>query len=192
MYRWMRNTHLFLGLFTFLFLLVYAVSSVQMAHNQWFSTRPTVSESRISIPAENGASARVAARFLMDQHHLRGELAQVRQAGSGFSFRIVRPGTVYEVDYSRAAGEAKVRTNVAGFMGMLNRIHHVGGLWHEYRLLNIWGVFVAVVSAGLILMALTGIYLWFMFHNERVIGAVLLAVSLAYSLTLMVLIRTAS
>ncbi len=192
MYRWMRNTHLFLGLFTFLFLMVYAVSSVQMAHNQWFSMKPAVSENRFSIPGESGSSARAVARRLMDQQHLRGELAQVRQTGAGFSFRIIRPGTVCEVDYSRAAGEAKVRTSVTGFMGMLNRIHHVGGLWHDYPLLNIWGTFVAVVSAGLILLALTGIYLWFMFHNERVIGAVLLAVSLAYSLTLVVLIRTAS
>ena len=31
MYRWMRNSHLFLGLFCFLSVLVYGVSSVRMS-----------------------------------------------------------------------------------------------------------------------------------------------------------------
>ena len=191
MYQWMRNTHLFLGLFAFLSLLVYAGSSVQMAHNTWFSTKPAVTESRIAIPSEAASSARAVARELMDHHRLRGELAQVQQTAGGFNFRIVRPGSVYEVSYSPANGEAKVRTNTANFMGMLNRIHHLGGVWHEYSLLNVWGVFVGAVSATLILMGITGIYLWFKFYNERVIGLVLLVISLGYSITLMVLIRTA-
>ena len=39
MYKWIRNTHLLIGLFACLFLLMYGVSSVQMAHNKWFSNR---------------------------------------------------------------------------------------------------------------------------------------------------------
>lgn len=191
MYLWIRNTHLFLGLFCLLFVLVYGVSSVQMAHNTWFTMRPAVTETRVPIRAENNSNPRAAARQLMDEQHTSGELAQVRQTPAGFNFRIVRPGTVYEVSYSRQTGEAVVRTNRAGFMGMLNRIHHLGGVWHEYSLLNIWGVLVGIVSAALILMGLTGIYMWFHFHDERVIGAILLAVSLGYSVTLMVLIRMA-
>ena len=40
-------------------------------------------------------------------------------------------------------------------------------------------------------LGLTGIYMWFKLHTERVSGAVLLALSLSYSLTLIYLIRTA-
>ena len=43
----------------------------------------------------------------------------------------------------------------------------------------------------LVILALTGIYLWFKIHTERVIGSILLAVSLGFSLTLIMLIRTA-
>ena len=85
----------------------------------------------------------------------------------------------------------KIRTNVANFMGMMNRIHHVGGLWHDYTLTNVWGVFVGLISVMLIVLSLTGIYLWFKIHTERVIGVALLALSLSYSLTLIALIRTA-
>jgi hypothetical protein len=76
-------------------------------------------------------------------------------------------------------------------MGMLNRIHHVGGVWHEFTLTNIWGFFVGVVSVSLLVLGATGIYMWFKLHQERVIGTILLVVGLGYGLTLIVLIRTA-
>jgi hypothetical protein len=182
MYRYLRNTHLFTGLFCCLFLLMYGVSSVQMAHNRWFNLRPTVTEAEFPV---RGDSPRAIALELMADHGVRGELTQVREA----AFRIQRPGTVYEVQFG--GGTAKVKTNVAGFMGMLNRIHHVGGLWHEYTLTNVWAFFVGVVSAGLLILGGTGIYLWFKIHQERVIGTVLLVAGLAYGLTLVVMIRTA-
>jgi hypothetical protein len=191
MHRWLRNTHLFLGLFSFLFLLMYGASSVQMAHNSWFNTKPSVNESTVQVPGERAHDARAVARFLMDRHGVRGEIQQAQETEEGFRLRVMRPGTVYEVAYVRSTGEAKVRTNVANFIGMLNRLHHVGGLWHEFTLTNIMGVFVGMVSAALILLGLTGIYLWFKIYKERKIGAALLAVSLGYSLTLMVLMRIA-
>ena len=190
MYKWIRNTHLLIGLFACLFLLMYGVSSVQMAHNKWFSNRPAVTESEIALTTGVN-EARSVARELMDRHGLKGELAQVRQTGQSFNFRIVRPGTVYEVAYTPETGTAKVKTNVANFMGMLNRIHHIGGLWHDFTLTNIWAIFVGLISVALIVLSLTGIYLWFKIHTERVIGVILLTLSLGYSLTLIVLIRTA-
>src|SRR4051812_5114820 len=135
MYKFIRNTHLLIGLFCFLFLLMYGVSAVQMAHNRWFDNRPVVSESEYKLDA-GAADARAVARQLMDRHRLRGELAQVRKADGNLIFRIQRPGTVYEVSYAPASGAAKVKTNVANFIFMLNRIHHVGGLWHEFTLTN--------------------------------------------------------
>jgi hypothetical protein len=51
---------------------------------------------------------------------------------------------------------------------------------------------IGLVSGGLILLGATGIYLWFMNHSERAIGAVLVAINLGICVTLLVLIRTAS
>jgi hypothetical protein len=190
MYRWLRNTHLWLGMLAVLFLAMYGISSVQMAHNSWFTTRPTVTETTLALEP-GGANARAIARALMDRHGMRGEVQAVRAGGEKLAFRIARPGTVYEVEYTAASGEARIRTSRAGFIAMLNRIHHVGGLWHDYGLLNVWGVFVGLVSAGLIVLGATGIYLWFKIHSERSIGAVLLASSLVYGITVMILLRTA-
>jgi hypothetical protein len=188
-YRILRSIHLWLGGAAALYLLVYGVSAVQMAHHDWFTLRPQVTRGEIALSPAAAAEARPAARELMDLHGLRGELGDVRATANGFAFRVVRPGTVHAVTVDRAAGRARVETSVASFLGMLNRIHHVAGVRHEYGLLNAWGAFVVAVSVGLILLAATGIYLWFKMQRERRVGVVLLAVSLGYSLPLIIWMR---
>ena len=191
MHRLLRNTHLFLGLFSCAYLLMYGISAAQMGHRSWFKLQPTVTESRMTVPAEIVSNPRLVALELMNRNGLRGELRDLNVRDGGYSFSIVRPGTIHDVQHKEPGVEMVVRTNTAGFMAMLNRIHHAAGLWHEYWVINMWGVFVAVVSVALILLALSGIYLWFKIHAERRVGATLLTLSLGYSLTLMVLMRMA-
>jgi len=190
MYRWLRNTHLCLGLTLALFLLVYGVSSVQMAHN-WFSARPRTSDSVLPLTDEALSGPRPAARELMQRHGMRGEVSQIKESADGFAFSIMRPGTVYAISVKRAQPQASVRTSSANTIRMLNGIHHTAGLWHEYWLLDAWGMLVGLLSVGLVLLALTGIYLWFKIHSERVAGAILLIASLAYSLPLIIMMRLA-
>jgi len=187
MYRLIRNSHLFLGLFSFLFLMMYGFSAVQMAHPEWFSNKPLVNETAETIAPM--MDARQASRVLIDKYKWRGELGQVTVRREDIVFRVLRPGTVYEVTYAPVSGATKIKTNVANWIGMLNRIHHIGGLWHEFSLINVWSGFVALVSVSLILIAFSGICLWFKLHKERLIGSVLLAGGLIYGLGLLVLLR---
>ncbi len=184
MYRLLRDTHLLTGLFCGLFVLAYGLSAVQMAHNKWFSLKPRVSAQSYSIPAR--LDARAAARELMDRG-LGGDLRDV----AGTKFRIVRPGTVYDVRYDPATGTAEVKISRAGFWGILNRLHHARGFWHEYAPMNVWGGFVAFASLAMFLLGATGVYLWFRLCNERRIGVGIMVVSLAWSLTAAWLIRAA-
>lgn len=190
MYRLLRNTHLLLGLSCCLFLLMYGVSSVQMSHNTWFNLRPAVSTTEYTL-APGITDARAIANELISAHGLRGEVTQVRPGPTALSLTITRPGTVYQVEYTPAAGVAKVRDNHAGFMGMLNRLHHVNGVRHDYWLINIWGALVGIVSLALLTLGGTGIYLWFKIHRERIIGSILLAGGLGYGMTLLILLRRA-
>lgn len=189
MYLWLRNSHLAAGLFSVLFLLVYGVSAVQMAHHDWFKLKPTVTEERVSVRPELAENPRALARALMDERGLRGELGKIETTEQGFKFIISRPGTNYAIDYSRASGEAHVRTSVATFMGTLNRLHHAAGFWHPYPALQVWSGCVALVSLALLILGGTGIYLWFNLREERRVGIVLLALSLAYSLPLIFWMR---
>ena len=120
MYQKLRNVHLSTGLFCLAFLLMYGASAVQMAHRRWWPVRERGTEWSVRLPA-GSIDARVAARALA----IRGELAAIRISPGALRFRQVRPGTVHQVEYSAATGEAKVRETDAGFAGMLNALHQV-------------------------------------------------------------------
>jgi hypothetical protein len=189
MYRWLRNIHLVTGLFSVLFLLTYGLSSVQMAHKSWFSLQPRVTEVRIALGTKVRNSPRALARALVESGELYGGLDEVKETMDGYELRISRPGTEYEVSYSRATGQAKIRMSRANFMGLLNALHHVAGFSRGDALVKTWAAFVGLVSAGLIVLAVTGIYLWFKVYKERRVGVVLLGVSLCYSLVLAIYLR---
>lgn len=191
MYRWLRNTHLLLGLFAFLAVLMYGFSSIGFAHRAWLPVNPRVTVAHVILHTADRTNERAVARELMDERGMRGDLRDGKVTPAGFAFRIERPGVSYAVEYAKDTGEAMVTARTAPFMGIMTAIHKEHGLWHEDAVQNIWGAFLGIVSAALIGLALTGIYLWFKLHKERRIGLMLLAISLGFSATVIVLLGTA-
>ena len=189
-HRWLRDTHLLLGLFACATVLMYGVSSVQMVHRDWLPWRPTLVEQTVTL--DQGLSdGRILARALMSQHGLWGDLTEAAPTPDGLRVRIQRPGTGVEAVYAAASGETRLKINRAPFAGMIVALHHARGVTHESTAANLWGVLVGVVSVGLVVLGATGVYLWFKIHNERAIGGVILAVSLVFSLGLVTVIRAA-
>ena len=191
MYKIIRNVHLLLASFSLPFLIMYGVSAVQMSHSTWFQMKPAVVEREIPL-ATGQSDARLVAREIMSrQPDMKGELSNVQTTASGLTLRIVVPGTVHDVRYDRASGVARIKTSVAGAMGMLNRLHHWAGFWHEPLSMKAWAVFVAVVSMGLVLLGASGIYMWFTRRPERRLGIALLTVNLIFAITVLTLLRAA-
>jgi len=185
MYRTIRTLHLILGLVSSLFLLLYAVSALQMAHR--VKLHPTITQEDISLPA--GLAPRPVALQLMKTRGIDGEMGAVQTNAAGFRFNVTRPGAQWTVTYQPASGQAHLHTERRDFLGMLNRLHHLNGLRHDDLTLTAWGWALAIVSVFLIALGLTGVYLWFRLHNERRIGTILLAANLFISLLLMVMLR---
>ncbi len=186
MYKAIRNIHLLLASLSLPFLVTYGVSAVQMSHSKWFQMKPAVQERDFALnPGQ--ADARTIARDVM----VKGEISNVQANAAGVSLRIVVPGTVHDVKYDAASGNAHVKTSVAGIMGMLNRLHHWAGFWHEPASMKRWALAVAIVSAALMLLGATGIYMWFTRRAERRIGVALLAVNLAFAIVIIVMMRRA-
>ena len=128
--------HLLLASFGLPFLLMYAVGAVQMSHNAWFTMKPAVHEQQLSLRA--GSDAREVARDVFERAPaIRGELTDIQMTADAISLRVVLPGTVHEIRYDRASGATRVKTSIAGLMGMLNRLHHAAGLSHDYRSMNV-------------------------------------------------------
>jgi hypothetical protein len=191
MYTKVRAVHRLLASISLPFLLMYGVSAVQMAHGTWFTTRPEVRESRLAV-SPGLTDARAIAREVTSRvPAVRGELSNIKSTAAATSLRLVLPGTVHDVHYDRLSGVAQLKTSVAGTMGMLNRLHHAAGLWHEPLSLKAWGFVVALVSAALLLLGITGVYMWFARRTERVAGAVLLAINLVVVLALLATMRSA-
>jgi hypothetical protein len=186
----MRNIHLGLGLIFILMALIFAVSSLVIIYRPWLGrSSPRVSESTVRLSPEAAASARAAARELMADHAIKGDLRQIRESGDAVSFRIVRPGEVVEVKYGRSSGEAKINVQRHGALETLVQLHINHGLWHEYAPSNMWAAISLLTSAGLLLLGVTGIYLWFAHHSERLIGGILLGLGLSYGLIALILTR---
>jgi len=191
MYKVIRNIHLLLASFSLPFLLMYGVSAVQMSHSSWFEMKPSVVERQLSLSAGDMDARRVAREIMNRQPDMKGELSNVQSNETGLTLRIVVPGTVHEVRYERTSGVARIKTSVAGVMGMLNRLHHWAGFWHEPLSLKAWAAFVAIVSVGLLLLGASGIYMWFTRRPERRIGLALLAFNLVFAVSLLTLMRIA-
>lgn len=191
MYKSLRVIHLVLASLSLPFLLMYGISAVQMAHGTWFTLKPTVRESDFGLPPGLADARAVARAVTAREPRVRGEVTNIKPGAREISLRLILPGTVHEVRYQRESGQVHLKTSVAGVMGMLNRLHHAAGLWHEPLALRLWGWAVAVVSAALLLVGGTGMAMWFLRRSERRLGALLLALNLAVVMVLLGIMRHA-
>jgi hypothetical protein len=189
-YPSLRTIHLLCGVFAVPALVIYGVSAMQMAHSKWFAMKPTVTE--VEMPMSPGyTDGRQLAHDVMASRSIRGEIASVKQTKGGFEVRVTVPGTVHEIRYDGTGGRVRLKTSVAGFMGMLNRLHHAAGLGHEYLPLRLWGIFCGVVSLAILGLGVTGIWMWWLRKQERTLGLVLLSANLVFAITVLVMLRAA-
>lgn len=190
LYPALRTVHLLCGVFSVPVLAMYGLSAVQMAHSRWFVLKPAVSE--VDLPLERGyTDGRALARAVMARSGIRGEIRAIDATPGGFHVRIGVPGTEHEIRYERNTGAAHVRSSVAGFMGMLNRLHHAAGLWPQYAPLRWWGALCGVVSLATLGLGATGLWMWWIRGKERKWGLVLLAANTAFAIVVLAMMRSA-
>lgn len=188
-YPALRRIHLLAGTFAAAMLLMYGMSAVQMAHPAWVQLRPTVREWRADL-APGIDSGREVARELHSRG-VRGELSAVNRIAGGWSLTVGLPGAEHRITYRGGTGTAEIKTSTRGFLGVLNRLHHAAGFWHESRSMKLWAAMVALASLAVLLMGATGLWMWFSRRQDRVLGALLLAANLAFAFTVLALLRQA-
>jgi hypothetical protein len=188
MYRYLRTTHLVLGLLSGPFLLMYAASAIQMAHRSWFPIHATVRQETASV--RSGCdNPRALAHELMQREGWRGELIEVRRTAHALTFRIASVGTTHDVACEDARNKIEITTRTLGFVGVLNRMHHATGFWHSSSLMKTWAAVVALICVAIFGLGGSGLWLWLLRKSERRIGLVLLGANLAFSLTVLALLR---
>jgi hypothetical protein len=177
---WSRRLHIYIGLFPLFSLWLFTTSGIVLNHPNWriagfWSERRLISrEVRISRPADTEDLS--VCRNLLAQMGIRGEIAgKINHAGSGLiSFRVVRPGDMYDINTNLDSGLARIDQIHVNGWGVMNMLHSFTGvrrsdpsLHQNWWATGIWRFSMDALSAGLAIMVLSGIYLWFTQTRKR-------------------------
>ena len=190
MFLWMRNTHLILGL-AYFFAAIFAVSSLVIIYRPWLPDSRVDTEQTIKIDAAAATSPRALALELMRNHDFEGDLRQVSEEDGVMKFRIVRPGTHAIFEYTEGSDAVRVKTQRWGWTETFVQLHVNHGFHHEFLPASVWAALSLLGSIALLLLGASGLYLWFVLHEERLIGSVLLVLGLVYGLTSLIWYRMA-
>ncbi len=186
--RWNRKLHLWVGLFSLSALGVFFLSGLVLNHPKWnvagFWKERVESNQVLPVSAPSAADALGAAREVMSQVGLRGEISQIRMSENGVirGFRVTRPGSISDLSIDFSISRAGIKRIEVNAWGAMNMLHSFTGVRRSDPALQtngwatwLWRVMMDAVSAGVILLVLSGIYLWYGSGRRRRTGLAVLA-----------------
>ncbi|MEJ7810239.1 MAG: PepSY-associated TM helix domain-containing protein [Gemmatimonadaceae bacterium] len=189
---WTRKLHNYLGLSLLLFLWLFAVSGLVLNHSMWSvakfwtARREATTERVIRAPTVTGDVA-IAAE-LMRQLGIVGEVGETRRVPDGgrFDFQVVRPGRVVRVDARLDSARARVTEIRLNAWGVLDALHKFTGVvmdepvrTRDWVLTRIWSLAMDALAVGMVVLVLSGLYLWYRLAEKRRPGLVALALGVA-------------
>jgi hypothetical protein len=185
---WIRDLHLYVGLFLSPFLLIFAVSTWVLNHPP--GTRPTPAtgpaEPRKLVLADDvKVGSLEQARGILAQLQLTGEIDMVRndtKAGR-LIIPVSRPGELTTVEVDLKSSTATLRHQAEGMGAALVYLHkrpgpHLIQFRGNWIFMAIWARLADAVVYATIFVTATGLYLWWAFKAERGTGWVMLGAGL--------------
>ena len=190
LHRWLRNLHLYAGLFISPYVLVFAVSVFFLVH-AWLPgarTGSTREWSATDLPLatnlnELSGRERVnALRPALDRARVHGEVGWIQYLAkeNRLVVPVTVPGRATTVTLDVAKREALIRERSTGLASALIELHrspgpHLVGIRKNSSYLQMWSWLTDASVLHLLLVSLTGVYLWYVLRSERRVGIVLLA-----------------
>jgi hypothetical protein len=179
---WNRRLHFYLGLYFLLFLWVFAVSGLFLNHDWefthfWEDRRESSVDRPIRI-ASNGDKGQTA-MDVMSQLGLVGEIEwpSPTMSENQLTFRVVKPGETSDVVADLAAGTAHVKKIRVNGWGAARVLHTFSGVRindpsfrRDWVITKIWSFAMDALAAGLLVMVLSGYYMWFRLKSKRLMG----------------------
>ncbi len=175
MRRILLKAHLYAGLVTCWYLLVYGWSSLGFNH-PWLlpseEGNAIVWESRVKVA--RGSEDLQAAAEIRDRLGLFGwplPWTMARDAGYVLSFEIARPGKHYRVRYFESSQRVSVSENSTGLGSVIRSLHGMGhGIPNSSRMSS-WAVYTEITTWVVLFAIGSGVYLWLK-RSERPLMAV--------------------
>ena len=187
-YRWVRDLHLYFGLFVSPFLLLFACSVFFLNHAKAAVDRPTHIQtiSPIVVPGgldvAQGPAAIALARQILAGQRIDGEIGFTRfiKNTRHFMFPVSKPGLERTVEIDVDARSAVITTRETGLFEAIAYLHkmpgpHNANIRGNWIWTRIWKPFADATIYLTLFISITGIYLWYAIRAERRVGIALLA-----------------
>lgn len=182
---WNRKIHYYLGLYFLFFLWLFAFTGLLLNHPTWTfddfwpNRKQSTLDRRIQTPPRG--TDLDEAQDLMRQLGILGEIewTATRSDPNIFDFRVTRPGHLFEVHTDFDKHQATVqRTSLNGW-GVAHILHTFTGVrlgdtrnHRDWIVTTVWALAMDALAAGLIVMVLSGLYMWYGLLRKRLFGAI--------------------
>jgi hypothetical protein len=188
-YRLIRDLHLYLGLFSSPFVLVFAISVFFLVHAWLPRLAPESSNTRIvsalPLPGDlqtlSGRPLIDALKPALEKAEVRGEVGFVRHLvkEEKLIIPVTIPGREMIVTISIASREATIVTREAGLADALVTLHkspgqHGPNIRMNWFYMKAWRWMADATVYLILFISVSGIYLWYMLRAERKVGLILL------------------
>ena len=188
-YGLMRDLHLYLGLFSSPFVLVFAVSVFFLVH-AWL---PQLGSPKANTRAVPGLTLPSDLRTLSGRPLIDALIPVLKMAGVqgeiGFIRHLVKeeeliipvtvPGRETTVSLKLASGDATIVTREAGLAAAMATLHrspgeHAPAIRMNWFWMQAWRWLADTTAYLVLLVSVSGLYLWYVLRAERRVGFVLL------------------
>lgn len=188
-YRFIRDLHLYLGLFISPFVLVFAVSVFFIVHSWRPRLAPETSTTRVvsawPLPGDwqtlSGRPLIDALKPALEKAGVRGEVGFVQHMvkEEKLIIPVTIPGRETTVSISIASREATIVTRETGLADALVTLHkspgqHGPAIRMNWFFMRAWRWMADATVYLVLFISVSGIYLWYVLRAERSVGYVLL------------------
>jgi hypothetical protein len=177
-----RRTHMYLALFLFPWMLMYALSTMAMNHRAFFTERygaaPLMFEKERELVYDGvfpeGAELRTISRQILTSLDLDGAHGVTRRKDGAIVINrndLLEPRRLTYVPSSRTLLIERMPHRATAF---LERFHRRRGYATGYAVDTVWAVSVDLVIAAMVFWALSGLWMWWEMKVTRTLGALAL------------------
>ncbi len=187
LYRWLRDLHLYFGLFISPFVLLFSVSVFYLNHGKLSpGAEPSIDTYQNLIVPDGfdrlkGREAADRAQAILPQVGVEGEIGFLRYVSRDrrLIFPVSKAGTEASVDVDLDARTAVVKRRGMGLWESLSYLHKIPGphnatIRGNWFGMQVWRVLADATIYLLLFISFSGLYLWWAITAERRIGMTLL------------------
>lgn len=191
-YLWIRDLHLYIGLFLSPFVLVFAISTLFLNHawKPWEAAAAQTRSAQIQVPAglaQSQGMVRLAlAKQILTQLGVSGEVDFIRYLPkeNRLILPVSKPGSRVTIDIELGTGRATLERRDTGIWDALVYLHRSPGphnamLRGNWFYMRLWRWFADGTVYLALFLSVSGVYLWAALKAERRTGLILLGAGVA-------------